>query len=74
MESPQSNFDVQNYITMAGKIGDRTMPVAERAAALKEVRRLQEKYKASAEQRIAGQGSKSATKSGKFEIINVEGD
>jgi len=74
MEGPQSNFDVQNYITMAGKIGDRTVPVAERAAALKEVRRLQEKYKASAEQRIAGQGSKSATKSGKFEIINVEGD
>jgi hypothetical protein len=45
MEGPQSNFDVQNYQTMAGKIGDRTVPVAEREAALKEVKRLQQKYK-----------------------------
>lgn len=52
MEGPQSNFDVQNYMTMAGKIGDRTTPVPERMAALQEVRRLQEKYKASAERRL----------------------
>lgn len=58
MEGPQSNFDVQNYMTMAGKIGDRTVPVPERLAALQEVRRLQQKYKASAEQRIGGQGPK----------------
>ena len=45
MEGPQSNFDVQNYMTMAGKIGDRTVPVAERLAAVKEVRRLQQKYR-----------------------------
>ena len=45
MEGPQSNFDVQNYMTMAGKIGDRTVPVAERMAAVKEVRRLQQKYR-----------------------------
>lgn len=45
MEGPQSNFDVQNYQTMAGKIGDRTVPIAERQAALQEVKRLQEKYK-----------------------------
>lgn len=57
MEGPQSNFDVQNYMTMAGKIGDRTVPVAERKAALAEVRRLQQKYKASAEQRIGGQSN-----------------
>jgi hypothetical protein len=44
MEGPQSNFDVQNYTTMAGKIGDRTVPIAERKAALKEVERLQRKY------------------------------
>lgn len=55
MEGPQSNFDVQNYMTMAGKIGDRTVPVQERLAALNEVRRLQEKYKASAEQRSGAQ-------------------
>lgn len=44
MEGPQSNFDVQNYMTMAGKVGDRTTPIPERLAALKEVRRLQQKY------------------------------
>ena len=44
MEGPQSNFDVQNYTTMAGKIGDRTVPIKERKAALAEVERLQRKY------------------------------
>lgn len=44
MEGPQSNFDVQNYMTMAGKVGDRTTPISERLAALNEVRRLQKKY------------------------------
>lgn len=45
MEGPQSNYDVENYKTMAGKIGDRTVPVAERKAALQTVVTLQEKYK-----------------------------
>lgn len=45
MEGPQSNFDVENYKTMAGKVGDRTIPVAERKAALNELIGLQEKYK-----------------------------
>jgi hypothetical protein len=45
MEGPQSNFDVQNYQTMAGKVGDRTVPVAERKAALNKLIQLQEKYK-----------------------------
>ena len=44
MEGPQSNIDLQNYTTMAGKIGDRTVPIAERMAALEEVDRLQRKY------------------------------
>lgn len=52
MEGPQSNFDVQNYMTMAGKIGDRTVPVSERLAALNEVRKLQQKYAGSAQQRV----------------------
>ena len=46
MEGPQSNFDVQNYQTMAAKIGDRTTPVGERKAALKTMKELQLKYKA----------------------------
>ena len=46
MEGPQSNYDVQNYVNMAGKIGDSTAPAAERLAALREVRKLQQKYAA----------------------------
>lgn len=44
MEGPQSNFDVQNYMTMAGKIGDSTIPIPERLKALDEVDRLMRKY------------------------------
>lgn len=44
MEGPQSNFDVENYKTMAGKVGDRTAPIQERLAALAEVEKLQKKY------------------------------
>lgn len=44
MEGPQSNFDVQNYQTMAGLVGDRTKPISTRLAAAQEVKRLQEKY------------------------------
>jgi hypothetical protein len=46
MEGPQSNFDVQNYATMAGLVGDRTKPIEVRKGALAEVIKLQEKYKA----------------------------
>lgn len=46
MEGPQSNFDVQNYTTMAGKIGDPTVPIKERLAALDTVRTLQRRYAA----------------------------
>lgn len=44
MQGPQSNFDVQNYTTMAGKIGDRTLPIKDRLAALDEVERIHNKY------------------------------
>lgn len=44
MEGPQSNFDVQNYMTMAGKVGDSRVPIAERMAALNQVKKLQQKY------------------------------
>jgi hypothetical protein len=44
MEGPQSNFDVENYRVMAGRIGDRTVPIAARKAALAEVERIQQKY------------------------------
>ena len=44
MEGPQSNFDVQNYREMAGQVGDSTIPVPRRLAALAEVERLWRKY------------------------------
>lgn len=44
MEGPQSNFDVDNYKTMAGRVGDRTLPVSARLAAVGEIERLQQKY------------------------------
>jgi len=46
MEGPQSNVDVLNYTTMAGRVGDRTLPVEARRAALKTVIELQDKYAA----------------------------
>ena len=46
MEGPQSNLDIENYKTMAAKVGDRTVPVQERVAALSGVKKLQEKYRA----------------------------
>ncbi len=80
MEGPQSNFDVENYKTMAGMIGDRTRPVSERKKALEAVMKLQEKYKSLnqdtkptntyVETRTLPDGRKiGKTKDGKLEII-----
>lgn len=44
MEGPQSNMDVINYQTMAGRIGDRNLPIGVRQKAAEEVKRLQNKY------------------------------
>jgi hypothetical protein len=44
MEGPQSNFDVQNYKTMAALVGDRTKPISQRLAALDTLEGLQQKY------------------------------
>lgn len=44
MEGPQSDKDVMLYKEMAGRIGDSTIPVDRRRAALDEVKRLWEKY------------------------------
>jgi hypothetical protein len=46
MEGPQSDADVRNYAAMAGKIGDRTLPVDTRKAALSTLLELQGKYSA----------------------------
>ncbi|MRT30818.1 hypothetical protein [Herbaspirillum sp. CAH-3] len=44
MSGPQSDKDVLLYREMAGQIGDPTVPVAQRRAALQTVRDLQRKY------------------------------
>jgi len=45
MEGPQSNFDVENYKTMAAKVGNRSAPIEERLAALDTLEMLHEKYR-----------------------------
>lgn len=44
MEGPQSNADVDNYKIMAARVGDRTLPNAERLKALDTLETLQNKY------------------------------
>jgi hypothetical protein len=44
MEGPQSNFDVQLYQRMAGKIADPTVPADDKRAAIGVMRKLNEKY------------------------------
>ena len=44
MEGPQSDKDVALYMKMAGRVGDSTMPIDRRLAALEEVKRITAKY------------------------------
>lgn len=54
MEGPQSNIDVENYKTMAARVGDRTATQEERLAALDELETLQNKYSGMNKETIAG--------------------
>jgi hypothetical protein len=44
MEGPQSDKDVALYREMAGRLGDTTVPAAEKRAAVATIRSLQQKY------------------------------
>lgn len=44
MEGPQSNYDVENYKIMAGDVGNPTIPIERRLAALDQVEKLWNKY------------------------------
>lgn len=44
MEGPQSDFDVKNYREMAATVGDMTIPIEDRMAALDTLEQLQNKY------------------------------
>jgi hypothetical protein len=65
MEGPQSNLDQLLYREMAGKIGDRTVPIAEREAALQTVEQLLGKY-ATNRQQQASPAPRQAPQAGAF--------
>ena len=44
MEGPQSDIDVQNYKEMAGKVGDDSLPIETRLAALAQAEKIMTKY------------------------------
>ena len=56
MEGPQGVYDVELYQKMAGRVGDRTVPVDQRLAALSTVEGLWAKYGKPTQQAPAGQG------------------
>lgn len=61
MQGPQSDKDVQLYKQMAGDLANPNLPVETRMAALKQIRRLNEKYAGKQQpQQPAGGGSRSA--------------
>lgn len=57
MEGPQSNLDQILYREMAGKVGDRTVPIKEREAALQTVEKLLGKYATPRQQQAAPQSA-----------------
>ena len=48
MEGPQSDYDVKNYREMAATVGDSTIPIEDRMAALDTLQQLQSKYSGNA--------------------------
>lgn len=72
MEGPQSDKDVALYREMAGQVGDNTLPVERRLAALDTVEQLWRKYDKSSPQPKGASGSWGATNqsSGKVRVVN----
>lgn len=44
MEGPQSDFDVQNYKSMAADVGNSKLPIEDRLSALEGLKMIQQKY------------------------------
>jgi hypothetical protein len=74
MEGPQSNFDVKNYKIMAARVGDSTVPVEDRRAALKMLVQLQNKYSGAAQKEQRKVGDVVQTKNGPMLIQRVNPD
>lgn len=66
MEGPQSNYDVQLYKEMAGKLDDQTVPPETRMAALQQIRRLNQKY---ASQQAKSDGPAKVTNDAEFNAL-----
>ncbi len=71
MEGPQSNFDVENYKTMAAKVGNRSAPVEERIAALDTLEMLHAKYRGINSPKGGDQAQK---KAGGVEMVDANGN
>lgn len=68
MEGPQSDADRRNYELMAGRIGDPTVPVAERMAALDAIQEMAGRYSgqsAAVQPQAAPAGQASIVRTGK---------
>lgn len=71
MEGPQSNYDVENYKIMAGRVGDANLPVARRKASLETLKkivadfeRINEEFRKSKPKVEAGQDADKQPKGG----------
>lgn len=74
MEGPQSEFDVQNYQRMAGEVGNKSLPLARRLAALDAVERLWRKYDPAAKPNMLPSQNMTPTGSGTVLRFDAQGN
>jgi len=66
MEGPQSNFDVDNYKTMAADVGNDKLPIERRLAALSEIQRMMRESSGMSEQTTGGAPTKQVKRTGTY--------
>ena len=69
MEGPQSDYDVKNYREMAATVGDSTIPIEDRMAALDTLQQLQSKYAGSVGQPKPSAGGLSAAEQAELDEL-----
>lgn len=69
MEGPQSDFDVQNYKSMAGDVGNPNIPIQTRLKILDQIEELQGKYK----EIQSGESKMNQYKRGEFRVTAPNG-
>jgi hypothetical protein len=65
MEGPQSDADRKGYETMAGRVGDSTLPAAERAAAMDAIVEITNRYNGKAPAQPASPSAATIVRTGK---------